>query len=258
MSTQGISFILELTKRDFTERFAGSVLGSLWAIIWPLVNLSIYIIIFGKMMGGRLPGTSDMHAYGVYLAVGLIPWTCFSSVIARSASVFLDKKHIITKVNTSLPSFLIYINLSETITFLISMGILFVFLISQGYEFHSRLLFLPFLYCLQQFLAMGIGLFVASLTVFMRDFREMTGVVLQLWFWFTPIVYLFDILPGMVKRVVVFNPAFILIESYHKIFVFNTNPSIRSLMILSGISVVIGCFSYFMFRYLEKDIRDFL
>ena len=70
MSTLSASFIIEITKRDFKERFAGSVLGVLWVIIWPLVNLFIYIVIFGKLMGARLPGTSDVNAYGIYLYFG--------------------------------------------------------------------------------------------------------------------------------------------------------------------------------------------
>ena len=51
------SSLWDLTKRDFSERFAGSVLGAIWALIWPLVNLTIYIVIFGRFMGARLPGT---------------------------------------------------------------------------------------------------------------------------------------------------------------------------------------------------------
>ena len=57
-----ISLIIELAKRDYTERFAGNVLGSVWALIWPLVNLFIYIIVFGKLMGGRIPGSSDIYS----------------------------------------------------------------------------------------------------------------------------------------------------------------------------------------------------
>ena len=126
LTALNLSFIIEITKRDFAERFAGSVLGSLWAIIWPIVNLFIYIIIFGKIMGARLPGTSEMNAYGIYLAAGLIPWTAFAATISRSTSAFIDKKHIITKINTSLPSLLCHINLSETITYIISMVVFFM------------------------------------------------------------------------------------------------------------------------------------
>jgi lipopolysaccharide transport system permease protein len=258
MSTLNPSFILELTKRDFKERFAGSVLGSLWTLIWPLVSLFIYLVIFGKIMSARLPGSSDINAYGIYLAVGLIPWTSFAGTINRSASAFLDKKHIITKVNTSLPSLIIQINLSESITYLLSMLFLFLFLIFQDYSFHRALLLLPFIYYLQQLLAFSIGFFVAVLTVFIRDVRETTGVILQLGFWFTPIVYVIDILPDFAKALVVYNPAYILINSYQKIFVFNEYPSFNSLIILTLITHCFLFLTYVMFRHLERDIRDFL
>ncbi len=258
MSTLNLSFIIEITKRDFAERFAGSVLGSLWAIIWPIVNLFIYLIIFGKIMGARLPGTSDMNAYGIYLAAGLIPWLSFAGTISRSTSVFIDKKHIITKINTSLPSLLLHINLSETITYLISMVVFFIILAFQGHHFHKSLILLPFLYYLQQILAFGLGLFAAVLNVFIRDVREITGVILQLWFWFTPIVYIVDILPEFVKKLLVYNPAYIIIQSYQKIFVFDAYPPFKALIILTVITHFLFFFSYMLFRYLEKDIRDFL
>ena len=258
LSALNISFIIEITKRDFAERFAGSVLGSLWAIIWPVVNLFIYIVIFGKIMGARLPGTSNMNAYGIYLAAGLIPWTAFAATISRSTSAFIDKKHIITKINTSLPSLLFHINLSETITYIIAMIVFFIILAFQGYEFHKSLLLLPFLYYLQQLLAFSLGLFTAVLNVFIRDVREITGVILQLWFWFTPIVYVFDILPGPVKKLLVYNPSYIITQSYQNIFVFDAYPLFKPLVIIAIITHFLLLFSYLLFRHLEKDIRDFL
>lgn len=258
MSTLNASFVIEITKRDFKERFAGSVLGALWVIIWPLVNLFIYIVIFGKLMGARLPGTSDVNAYGIYLAAGLIPWMAFTGTINRSASAFIDKKHIITKTNISLTSLLLHINLSEIITYLLSMLFFFVFLTFQCHSFHKSLLLLPFIFYLQQFLAFGLGIFAGVLTVFIKDVREITGVILQLWFWFTPIVYVFDILPDFVKKLLVYNPACTIIRSYQRIFVFNDYPLFSSLVVLTVITHLIVFLSYVLFRYLEKDIRDFL
>ncbi len=258
MSTLNASFILEITRRDFAERFAGSVLGSLWAIIWPIVNLFIYIVIFGKIMGARLPGTSEMNAYGIYLAAGLIPWTAFASTVSRSASVFIDKKHIITKVNTSLPSLLVHICLSETITYLISMAVFIIILCFQGHEFHRGMILLPFLYYLQQLFAMALGLVAGVLNVFVRDVREITGVILQLWFWFTPIVYVADILPGVVRKFIDYNPMYILVQSFQRMFVFNDYPPFHALFLLTVFVHAMLFFSFVLFRSLEKDIRDFL
>ncbi len=252
------ALIWELTKRDFSERFAGSILGSLWALIWPIVNLFIYIVIFGKIMGARLPGRNSMHAFGIYLAAGLIPWTAFATSISRCASVFLDKKHIISKMRVSLPSLLIYVNLSESITFLISMVLFFIVLALSGFNFSQRLLLLPFIYYLQMLFVFGAGLIAATLTVFFRDSREITNVILQLWFWFTPIVYVRDILPDVVKKIVFYNPAYVIIESYQRIFVFDDDPAYSSLILLCILTHLMIFISYFLFRMLEKEIRDTL
>ena len=258
MAALSASLIWDLTKRDFSERFAGSALGSTWAFIWPLVNLFIYIVIFGKIMGGRLPGSSDIYSYSIYLSVGLIPWTSFANSITRSSSIFLDKKNIISKIDISLPSLLLFINLSEAITFAISSIFLFGFLLATGYEFSTKLLLFPFLFYLQQVLAFGLGLLSATFIVFLRDLKEVVGITLQLWFWFTPIVYVTDILPDLVKKVLIFNPAYTIIESYHRIFVYNDFPSVNSLIILIVITHIILFSSYAIFRFLEKDVRDFL
>ncbi len=252
------ALIWELTKRDFTEQFAGSILGSLWAVIWPLVNLSIYIIIFGKLMGGHLPGSSSVYAYGIYVTVGLVPWSAFATTLQRSSSVFLDKTHIISKLNTSLPMLLVYVGLSETITFLISMSIFFLFLVLTHYHFTVNLLLVPFIYLLQQLFAFGFGLLAATLTVFVRDLKEIIGVILQFWFWFTPIVYVQQILPEFVKKIIAFNPAYVFVGAYQKIFVFNEDPSYRTLIIMTILTHVVIAVSYLVFRALERDVRDFL
>lgn len=250
--------IWELAKRDFTEQFAGSILGSVWAVIWPLVNLVIYIIIFGKLMGGHLPGSSSVYAYGIYVTVGLVPWTAFSTTLSRSSAVFLDKKHIISKLSTSLPMLLVYVSLSETITFLITMSIFFVFLVATGYTFHVNLILVPFIYYLMQLFAVGVGLLAATLTVFIRDLKEVIGIILQFWFWFTPIVYVQQILPDFVKRIMVYNPAYVFVESFHQLFVFNSDPPYRELIILTILVHMILILAYAVFRVLEKDVRDFL
>jgi len=253
-----LSLIWELTKRDFTEQFAGSALGMTWAVICPVINLVIYTIIFGQVMGARLPGNSGVYAYGVYVTVGLVPWIAFQNSLSRSTSVFLDKKAIISKVRTSLPALLIYISLSESITFIITMSLFLLFLILTGYPFRINLLLVPFIYFLQQLFAFGVGLLAATLNVFIRDFKQLIGIVLQLWFWFTPIVYVRDILPDAIKSLIRFNPAYVIIESYQRIFVFNLEPAYRTLIIMTVVTHLILFGSYAVFRALEKDVRDFL
>lgn len=250
--------ILELTKRDFTERFAGSTLGGIWAFIWPVVNLMVYLIIFSKIMGARLPGESNVYAYGVYLTSGLLPWMAFSGTFGRSAGIFIEKKQIISKLQVSLPSLLLYVSLAETVTFVISMGFFGIFLALTGWSVTKHLILVPFIYVVQQVLGFGLGLLCASLVVFVRDLKEVVGVLLQLWFWFTPIVYVKDVVPAWLQKVMILNPAYIFTDAYQKIFAYRTVPDLGPLIAVTLAAHVVVAGAYAVFRALEKDIRDFL
>ena len=255
---KNIRIIIELTKRDIEEQFAGSVLGSLWAVLWPFIDLLIYIIIFGQMMGGRLPGNSSMTSYGVYVAVGLIPWKCFSTCVLRSTSIFVDKKHIVTKVRFSLLSLLFYVNLSEIVKFFISCALLAIFFVATDYSVNVKWILFPVIFYLQQIFAFSLGVIAAVFTVFFRDMREIVGIMIQFWFWFTPIVYIVEILPETILKIIVWNPAYTFVDSYHNLFVFNQYPDWNFLVPLALLVHGFLIFSIWILKVFEKEIRDFL
>jgi lipopolysaccharide transport system permease protein len=252
------ALIIELVKRDFTERFSGSILGSAWAVIFPIVNLAIYIVVFGKIMGGRLTGESYLYAYSVYLTVGLLPWTAFANTLARSTSVFIDTKHLISKMQISLPSLLVYIALSETLTFVLTLSFFLVFLLGTEFQFSMKIILLPVLFYLQQVFAVGLGLFAATMTVFIKDFKQAVSVLLQVWFWLTPIVYLKEILPVFLKKLLFYNPMYVIIDSYQTIFIPQHEINYFALAILAVVFHGVIIAAYMIFRALEKDVRDFL
>jgi lipopolysaccharide transport system permease protein len=253
-----LSLLIELTKRDFTERYSGSILGVFWTFIWPLVNIFVYTVIFSRIMGARLQGASTTYSYGIYLIAGILPWTAFANTVSRSATIFADKKGIISKIKISLPSLPLYIVMSESITFLITLFIYMVFLLITGTPIRITLIFLPIIYLVQQIFAFSLGFLITIFHVFIRDLREITGIVLQIWFWFTPIVYVYDILPEFAKKLVAFNPAFLFIKAYQDMFVLNQVPNFLNLMKLSIMAHLFLLAGYVIFKKLERDIRDFL
>jgi lipopolysaccharide transport system permease protein len=252
------SLVIELTKRDFIERYSGSALGFAWSFIYPLINILIYMIIFGSLMGARLPGTSSVWGYGVYLIAGLIPWTAFTNTVTRSSTVFLDKKNIISKIRIDLPTLPLFIVLSETITFCVTFAIFLCMLLITGYVFTPLLLFIPVIYLIQQIFAYALGFFLAMFVVFLRDLKEVVAIAFQIWFWFTPIVYVFTILPTIAQQIFILNPMWAVVSAYHDIFVYQTIPSFFYLSLVLIGSIVLIVLDYVIFKKLEKDIRDFI
>jgi lipopolysaccharide transport system permease protein len=252
------SLIIELAKRDFTERYSGSGLGFIWSFIYPLINILIYMVIFGNLMGARLPGTSSIWGYGIYLVSGLVPWTAFANTVTRASTVFIDKKNIIAKIHVDLPTLPVYIVLSESITFVVTLVIFIILLILTGFEFTPYLLLIPVIYLIQQLFAYSLGFFFAMFVVFLRDLKEVVTIGLQIWFWFTPIVYVFEILPQWAQNILIWNPMLAVVSAYHDIFVYLKMPSFYYLTLVLILSIGLIAADYLIFKKLEKDIRDFI
>ena len=253
------NLILELAKRDFTERYAGSVLGVFWAFIWPLVMIAIYTLVFSRVMGAKLPGISSVYSYSIYLISGLLPWTAFTNTVTRASTVFLDKRHLISKVSMPLPRLPLYVVISETMTFLVSILFYLLFIVIAGTPLSLKLiLIVPFVYAVQQIFAFSLGFLFATLSVFLRDLRELISIIMQLWFWFTPIVYVKDIMPELAQKLLMLNPALYFIDAYHQIFFFDQLPNFGQLIVLTIIGHLLLLMAYTFFKKLEKEVRDFL
>lgn len=252
------NLIIELAKRDFIERYSGSALGFVWSFIYPLINIIIYMVVFGSLMGARLPGMSSVWGYGIYLVAGLIPWTAFSNTVARSSTVFLDKKNLISKIHVDLTALPLFIVISESITFIVTMMIFLFILVVTGVPIAGYIILIPVLYVIQQVFAYALGFFLAMFVVFIRDLKEVVAIGIQIWFWFTPIIYVWSILPAEVQNILIWNPMLAIVSAYQDILVFQRMPSFVYLSIIISASVILIVLDYFFYRKLEKDIRDFI
>ncbi|MBF0531354.1 MAG: ABC transporter permease, partial [Deltaproteobacteria bacterium] len=151
-----------------------------------------------------------------------MPWNTFANTIMRTSGILVEKRGLISKIPISLITLLLYVAISEGIVLAFIMVIFAVAANLSGMTFTANMLYMPVLICQQQLIAFCIGSGVAILTVFMRDLREVVGIVLQVWFWLTPIVYVVDILPQMVQNLQWLNPAFWFVDGFHRILIFNT------------------------------------
>ncbi len=172
----------------------------------------------------------------------------------RLSTVFIDRKPILSKVGLPLPIIAAPIALSEGLTLCIGMVLLTVFAAFSGHGLPA-LLAVPLLIVLQQILAFALGTIMASLTVFIRDIHHVAGIVFQLWFWITPIVYVPEILPAWARPIAEDNPALIFIGPYHDAFLLGV-VDVRSIACLAAAGLVTGWIAWRLVRRLERDIRD--
>lgn len=252
-----LSLLWHFVKQDFVDRYSGAALGRSWLLIAPLVQIVIFTVIFGGLLGPRLPGTqSGTFGYGIYLVSGILPWTAFAATISRTTTVFLDKRAILTKVPVSLAMVAVHVAIVEGLTLIAILGLFTVVTILLSAPPSPGIAFLPLLILFQQTLAFALGLVCAILTVFVRDIRELVGVSMMVWFWMTPIVYVIDIVPGFMQAAQSVNPAWLFVADYQRIYAYGTIPDPMLLLAkLAGALLAAAAMVWLLSRS-EREIRD--
>ena len=248
--------LVHFVARDLKSRYAGSFMGIVWNVVHPLVMITIYTLVFSRIMRARLPGMPDVYSYSIYLCAGLLPWNAFAEVVSRSATVFLDQAWLLKKIRIPKKLLSGSIVLSSAINFLIGFSIFFIFLLLTGHVPNRAYLILPLLLVLQFAFAFGLGLMVSVLNVFLRDISQLVGIGLQFWFWLTPIVYLEEVLPDGIRRLLRLNPMTHFMRGYHGVILDGLVPSwslLGTTALATLMSLAIG--SAIFFR-LKDEIAD--
>jgi len=249
-------FIFSSIRGEFRSRFARSKLGGLWMIIHPLAQSAIYAVVLAEVMSARLPGINDKLAYAIYLLSGMLGWSLFAEVLGRCTTIFIDNGNIMKKVRfpkICLPAITSGVALLNCL--LLFVAIIAVFGL-MGHFPGIRVLWLIPLILVTLILALGIGLILGTINVFVRDIGQVVPVVLQLMFWFTPIVYSADILPAKLKAVVACNPMSWLVRGFQDAMLFNVTPAVTPILVVALISVVLLGFALFLFRRASGEMAD--
>lgn len=239
-------------KKDIGGKYKHSFLGVLWSFINPLLQILVYALIFPLVMknGG------SYKDYTVFMVCGLIPWAYFTTVINRASFIMIENGNILKKVyfpRSILPLSLVT---SETINFLVSCIIILVFIVIKGFGISKFILFFPLVLLIQYVLLLGIALIFSAVTVYMRDIQHFIGVVLQLLFYATPIVYSIDTIPENFRWILKWNPMTYIIEGYRAIFYNQTMPDLKSFGVLGIISIIILIVGYLLFNKLQKRFAE--
>ena len=239
-------------KKDIGGKYKHSFLGVLWSFINPLLQILVYALIFPLVMknGG------SYKDYTVFMVCGLIPWAYFTTVINRASFIMIENGNILKKVyfpRSILPLSLVT---SETINFLVSCIIILAFIVIKGFGISKFILFFPLVLLIQYVLLLGVALIFSAVTVYMRDIQHFIGVVLQLLFYATPIVYSIDTIPENFRWILKWNPMTYIIEGYRAIFYNQTMPDLKSLGVLGIISIIILIVGYLLFNKLQKRFAE--
>ena len=209
--------IISLAKREFVNRYVGSLLGFIWIFINPIVIIFVFWVVFS--IGFKVKPTNDVP-FVVWLAAGMAGWFVFADIVNGSTNVVVENAHLIKKTLFQSQILPVIKIVSFLFTHLVFLSVLIGLIAFQRLPFSFY--FFQFLYYFigMSVLALGVSWIVSALNVFIRDVSQIVAVVLQIGFWATPIFWDVKIMPQNIQMVIKCNPMFYVVNGYRESFIY--------------------------------------
>jgi lipopolysaccharide transport system permease protein len=252
-----------LVWRDIKVRYKQTVLGAAWAILQPLATMAAFSLFLGRVAQSANP---DMP-YPLFVLAGLIPWTFFASAVTSSSTSVLGNERLVTKIY--FPRLLVPFSTVAAAAFDFLIAFVMLVAVALGFFFVKdykgfpgwEALALPAVVLVELALASGLGVLLAALTVKFRDFRAMVPLVLQLWMFSTPAIFLQDWKLTVGERMAPWlplNPIHGVVVNFRAVTVGGGGWDPWALAVSAGWAVVLLAVGCFYFRRVERGFADII
>ena len=242
--------VLQFALKDFKIRYTHSVLGYAWSVLNPLVFFLIYYFVFTTFM------RMDVPNYPGFLLLGVVLWNFFSEGTSNGASSLLMRADMLTKTVVPRQIMVYSALMSAGLTFVINLLVFMVILMFTGTSLQLPAICFPLLLIDLLLLTLGMALLLAPLYVRYRDIGYLWGIVLQMGFWLTPIIYLDLMVPERWRWIVWVNPVGRIIGDARRALIYGWWPGARGLVLTTLMSVVVCAIGYVVFLRMQRRIVE--
>lgn len=240
--------LLQLVKRDFKIKYRGSILGILWSVLNPLLNMLVLSVVFSQIFRA-------VDNYKMYLLAGLTLFNFFSEATNMACASVVGNFGMMTKVY--FPKFIIPTSkvLTSTISLVITTIVYLILGSFMGVSPWPGYLLIPYvLLCILGF-SLGMGYILSALFVFFRDTQHLYGVLLTIWMYATPILYPIESLSKELIPIFRCNPLYRFISFFRDITMYQTVPTLESFLICAAWAIGVFCLGAIFFaRHQDRFI----
>lgn len=209
-----------LTRRELKLRYQDTALGFVWSLFKPLLLAAVLFVALKQIV--RI----DVEDYHLVLLTAIFPWTWFQTSVLIATPAFASNGALIKKVKFPRAVLPLSTITNNGVQFALSLPIVALVVVLSGERPSAVwLVGIPVLGLVQLALMMGVALCISSLDVFFRDLEHLVEVLLQLWFYVTPVIYPLAIVPERWKWYLQVNPMTPVIEGWRELFTHNTMPA---------------------------------
>lgn len=256
--------IFLMVRRDFIARYKQTILGPAWFMVNPILTSLTFTLVFSRVLG---VGTAGIPPVLFYLS-GMLGWSYFSNLLNTTSSSLLHNAALFGKVYFPRLIVPLAMSISSCIAFAIQLctflSVLTFYIVTDRVSVPvSQVLIaiacLPLILVHTALLALGFGLCMASVTAKYRDFQHLTGFVVQLWMYATPVIFPFSHIeqkfPGH-SWIAAVNPMAAIVENVRALFFGSPAMPIPYVLLSIGISLSIFVFGVLMYQRTARTFID--
>ena len=241
-----------LIRRDISIRYKQSAIGIAWAVVQPIVLMTIFAIVFGRF--AKLP--SEGYPYSVFTLCALLPWLYFAKALGGTSDSIVGSANLVTKVY--FPRLIIPISktVSGLVDFAIAFGILAVVLAWYRIVPGPTVMLLPVFIAITMLTAFAIGLWLTALNVKYRDIGLLVPFLTQIWMYASPIAYSTTLVPEHWRWIYSLNPLVGVVEGFRWALLGKAPPAIGPMLLSLAIVVLLLIGGLVYFRRTERTFAD--
>lgn len=247
-------------KRDIVTFYKQTILGPLWFFIQPVFTTIVFMFVFGGLAG--IP--TDGIPQPLFYLSGICLWNYFSDSLIKTSDTFYTNQAVFGKVY--FPRLIVPISvtlsglLKMLIQFLLFAGV-YIYFITKGTEIaiNSYALLFPVLIFILAGLGLGFGIIISSMTTKYRDLKFLVAFAVQLWMYFTPVIYPLSVMEGNYKKFMWFiqaNPLTAVLETFKYGFLGKGTFSWLSLGYSFVFTILILVIGTIIFNKVERSFLD--
>lgn len=244
--------LLSLFRMALTDRFLGSSLGMVWAVLSPLMLMGIFVFVFTFVFPSRLPGRDGALPFVIWLISGYAPWLGLSEGLSSATNSVTGNAGIVKNIAFKSELLPIVGAMLGLVPLGVGLVLIFALKIAAGEALSWALLALPAVIALQLLFVSALGLFLGALNVFVRDTSLALPSILTILLFASPIFYPLSAYPAAAQAVLIYNPFYVLSECYRAPLLAGTLPPLWLPVYLTCISVFLAAGGLWWFRRLKS------
>lgn len=249
--------ILQGVRQDVRERYVGSLFGAAWAVLYPLLQLSVYAALYAFVFRVRPSGLTT-GGYIILVFSGLVPLMAFNEVINATTGSLSSSKSLL--LNTVFPAELIPVRaaLAAQVPPLCGLLIVLVAGYALGQTSWQAIVLVPVFWVLLLMFATGIGWMLSLLSLVVRDIRHILGIVLMMTTMLSPFAYTSAMVPRLMKPFIYANPMSYFVMTFQKLICYGTWPDLPVALVAAMLGICLFLVGFAIFQKAKRFFFDYV